>query len=81
MRYSWPSGRQTLDNAFQYWPGAQFSAGRGVWQVLVIGSQNCPLMQFRGSAAAVPAPSSDMAATGAAQRMAMDERAWSFRMR
>ena len=80
-RYSWPSGRQTLDNAFQYWPGAQFSAGRGVWHVLVIGSQNCPLMQFRGSAAAMPTPNSDMAATGAAQRTATNERACRFLIR
>ena len=56
--------RPTLDNAFQYSPGAQSSAGCGVWQVLVIGSQNCPLAQFSGSAELIPAVNSDKAVMG-----------------
>ena len=58
------SGRHTLDNAFQYSPGAQSFAGCGVWRVLVIGSQNCPLTQLSGSAEPIPAPDSDTASEG-----------------
>jgi len=60
-----------LDNAFQYSPDAQSCAGCGVWQVLVIGSQNCPLAQFSGSAEPIPALKSDKAVIGVAARMAM----------
>ena len=69
-----------MDKAFQYWPGGQFSAGRGVWQVLVIGSQNWPLTQFRGAAEAVPAANNDRAAMGAAVRTAAVERSERLRM-
>ena len=63
-----------MDNAFQYSPGAQSAAGRGVWQVLVIGSQNCPFTQLIGSAEPIPALNSDTAAMGAAATAAMVER-------
>lgn len=37
-----PAARHTLDKAFQLLTGRTVFAGCGVWQVLVIGSQNCP---------------------------------------
>lgn len=40
----------------------------------MIGSQNCPFVQFRGSAEPIPAPNSDRAAMGAAAATAMLER-------
>ena len=39
--------------------------------MLVIGSQNCPLAQFSGSAEPIPALKSDKAVMGVAARMAM----------
>ena len=72
-----PSGRHTFDNAFQYCPGAQSSAGRGVWQVLVMGSQNCPFTQLSGSAEPFPALNNDTAMTGTAT---MVDRRKRFRM-
>jgi hypothetical protein len=56
------------------------SAGRGVWQVLVIGSQNCPFTQLSGSAEPIPALKSEAAAMGAAATAAMVERRRRFRM-
>ena len=53
------------------------SAVRGVWQVLVMGSQNCPFTQLSGSAQPTPALSKDAAATGTA--MTVDRRS-RFRM-
>ena len=69
-----------MDNAFQYSPGAQLPAGRGVWQVFVIGSQNCPFTQLSGSAEPIPALNSDTAAMGAAATAAMVERRRKIRM-
>ena len=60
-----------MDNGFQYSPDAQSCAGCGVWQVLVIGSQNCPPVQSSGSAEPIPALKSDKAVTEVAARMAM----------
>ena len=45
----------------------------------MIGSQNCPLRQFSGSAEPIPAPDSDAARMGVAARMAMAARC-GFRM-
>ena len=69
-----------MDNAFQYSPGPQSCAGCGVWHVLVIGSQNCPPVQFSGSAEPIAALISDKAIRGVAAMTAIAARHNGFGM-
>ena len=56
------------------------SAGRGVWQVLVMGSQNCGYAQLRGCAEPIAEVATERAAIGAQAAATIAERRMFFRM-